>query len=107
MSTEKPLVANVSDPEQIKNAEKKIQIRREDELNDLRTIFNTPAGLRVLERLMKQCKTFESIWAQSALIHYNSGQQDIGHWIMAEISDADPLILYKLMTNRKKELKNG
>lgn len=97
-----PLVHNAADPEQIKNARKKEKFKRENELNDIRTVLSTSEGKRVLWRLLSQCRTFESIYEQSARIHYNAGQQDLGHFIMAEIIAADEQLLFQMMKDNLK-----
>lgn len=108
MAEQKALVKNAGDESQVAEAQKKLSLRRDQEMADWNEVFNTPAGLRVLDRIMaEKCKTFESIWSQSAAIHYNSGQQDIGHWLMAESIEANPEIMFKIMMNRKKEIKDG
>lgn len=108
MAEQKSLVQNAGDPEQVDKAKKTLALRRDQEMADWNDVFNTPAGIRVLDRIMaERCKTFESIWSQSAAIHYNAGQQDIGHWFMAESVEANPEIMFKIMMNRKKEIKNG
>lgn len=105
---QKPLTANAADPAAVGAAKKQERISREDELNDWRQTFDTPHGRRVLDRILSDwCKTYESIWAQSAAIHYNAGQQDIGHRLMAETVQADEMILFKIMQEKKKGLKNG
>jgi hypothetical protein len=100
----KPLVGNAADQEQVQVAEEKVQNRRERELNDLRSVLALPSGRRFLWRLMGHCKTFGSIWEQSARIHYNSGQQDIGHYVMAEITEAGEEFLFQMMKENKENL---
>ena len=79
--------------------------KRNVELEDLRAVLNTPQGRSVLWRILSKCKTFNTIWHASSLIHYNAGQQDIGHWLMAEISETGEESLMVLMKeNYKGEL---
>lgn len=101
--TEKPLVQNAGDPKQVEEARKTQQFRREDELNDLRYLLSQPQFRRFVWRMIKFCRVFESIWHQSAQIHYNSGQQDVGHFITAEIVEAEPNALISMMQENKKE----
>ena len=107
MSQEKALVKNAADEAQVAEAVKKLQITREDELNDIRAILNTKQGRRVFWRMLSKCKVFESIWSQSAMIHYSSGQQDIGHWLMSEMVEADENLLFLMMSEQRKEKNNG
>lgn len=95
--TERALVKNANDPEQVQAAAKKERLTRRDELDDLRTVLALPAGRRFLLRLLKQTRVFETIWHGSALIHYNAGQQDIGHFLLAEIRKSDAKVLMEMM----------
>lgn len=94
---EKAFVKNAADPKQVRDGKQKEQLKRDQELNDLRLVLATPAGKRLMWRILAECKTFGSVWHSSAMIHYNSGKQDVGHWLMAEIGSADPDQLYGLL----------
>lgn len=98
---EQPLVNNAADKKQVKSAKAKAKFAREGELNDISAILKTPEGRRVVWRILTQCKTFGSVWHGSALIHYNAGQQDIGHWLLSEITQSDEELLFKMMKENK------
>lgn len=95
------LVRNAADPDQVAKANEKIETRRERELNDLRVVLGTPEGQRLIWRFLSHCKTFESIWSPNAQIHYNSGMQDVGHFLMSEIVEAEPEALLRMMKASK------
>ena len=99
----KPLVKNCADPEQVKQAEKKVKNRRDTELEDIRFLLETRQGKRFFWRLLTHCKVFESIWEPSAKIHHNSGRQDVGHFIMAEVVEAREDALLEMMREAKGE----
>lgn len=105
--SEKALVGNAADSEQVNEAGKRLQITREDELNDIRSVLSTKQGRRFIWRLLDRCGVHRSIWSQSALIHYNAGQQDIGHFIEAEIVNADENLLFLIISEHRKDKKNG
>lgn len=94
---------NAADEHQVKQARMNEKMIRERELNDLRYLLASPQGRRFLWRVMARCKTFESIWEPSAKIHFNAGQQDLGHFVMAEIVAADENAFLQMM----KEAKQG
>lgn len=96
---------NAADESQVNEAEKIAKEMRRIELNDIRTVLASISGRRFVWRLMGKCRTFSSVWEpkDSAKIHYNSGQQDIGHFVMAEIVDADENLLLKMMKEAKSE----
>ena len=97
-------VRNAADETQVAKAGKAEEEKRRQELNDIRTVLSTISGRRLLWRMMEQCKTFSSVMDNSAAkVTYNAGKQDLGHFIMAEIVEADENLLFKMM----KEQKNG
>ena len=97
------LVKNAASEKQVKNAEKKEVVKEEQEILDLKHVLESPHGRRVMWRLMEHCKVFNTVWEPSAKIHYNSGQQDVGHFIMTEIVRADEKYLFEMMKENKKE----
>lgn len=106
MEDEKPaLVGNAASEKQVKSAKDKEKIRRDNELEDIRSVLAIPGGRRFLWWLMKECKVFGTIWVQNAQIHYNSGKQDVGHMIMKEIIDADENAFVELMRENKENIK--
>ena len=98
---EKSVVKNAADPKQIKKGKREERNIRDVELDDIKEVLRTPQGRRFMWRVMAKCKTFESIWESSAKIHYNSGQQDLGHFIMSEIIQADEDLLFTMMKENK------
>lgn len=70
------------------NKDEIIKHNRRQEVDDIKNIMNTEHGRRFIWRLLTHCGVFRSIWSNSAAIHYNSGMQDVGHFIQAEVIDA-------------------
>lgn len=97
----KTLVANAADEEQVHNAEEKLKTKRIQEMEDMRDVLKLPQGRRVMWKLLSHCKVFESIYHPSALIHHNSGRQDVGHFIMAEIMAANEMAFLQMMSESK------
>lgn len=88
---------NAADEKQVRKAQTEQELERRGELNDLRVLLDIPEGRRFLWRVLGKCRVFESIWESSARIHFNSGQQDLGHWCMAEIAEANVEGLFQMM----------
>lgn len=105
MADTRALVGNAADREQVQRASRKTHDRRALEIADLREVLSTRAGSRTLWRLLEHCKTFESIWDPSVRIHVNAGRQDVGHWLMAEIEQADDAALFRLMQDARARAK--
>lgn len=97
-----PLVSNAASAQQVKDSKIKEKLGRDQELNDIRVVCSTKEGRRFLWRVLGRCKVFNSVWENSARIHYNSGQQDLGHFLMAEVIAADEQFLSQMMKENKK-----
>jgi hypothetical protein len=93
---------NAGDEGQVRSRNQRIKFERERELRDLCSVLSTREGRRVFWRLIGKCRVFDSVWEQSARIHYNSGQQDVGQFILKEIVEADEGA-YILMMKESKE----
>lgn len=91
----------MSDEEIVAQNKDKAQIARAQELEDFRTILKTTEGRRFIWRLLSHCKVFGSIWSPSASIHYLAGKQDVGHFVLSEITEADENFLLKMMKEAK------
>ncbi len=89
MRPERTSQKNAADVEKINAQGRVVRERERLERNDLATAMSTKIGRRVLWRMLTKCRVFESIYETNARIHFNAGQQDIGHWLMAEMMDAD------------------
>lgn len=95
---ERPLVQNAADARQVKIAGRAEAREREDELNDWRAVLGTESGRRLLWRILVQCRVFGSVFDPSAeKMAFNAGRQDVGHFVMGEISEADEQKLLLMM----------
>ena len=98
---------DLTDKKDIEEQEIKAKIIRDRELNDIRAVLSTNAGRRFVWKLLERCKAFGSIYdSDSKFMAYLSGQQDLGHYIMAEITETDENLLFKLMKENKKGERN-
>ncbi len=104
MQEEKTLVKNAADEGQVKKAAEREKRGRERDLDDLYFVMSDPRGRRALWRILTYCRPFESIWEGSAKIHYNAGQQDVGHFLLADVMAASD-DLYLLMAREAKKEK--
>lgn len=84
-----------------KKREEKSKLRDKKWVESIEKIASSTDGRQVLWRILEKCKVFNSVWEPSAKIHYNSGKQDLGHWLMAEIIRTNENILFKMMAENK------
>lgn len=101
------LVKNAADPAQVRAAGKREQKNSEQHRDDLRQLLKQDYGRRFIWKILTHCGVFESIWHPSALIHYNSGRQDVGHWLLAQVNDAQLDAILIMMTENAKEKLNA
>lgn len=97
------MMANLADKGQVGRMEAVARRRRDRELNDIRAVMSSESGRRFVWRLLDRAKVFGSVWHPSALIHYNSGQQDFGHFIMSEITESSEDAFVQMMKENKKD----
>jgi len=94
-----PAVRNAADPKQVRKASKTEAQQRAEEIGDLRQLLRLAEGRRVLWRLLSHCGVFESTYAiPDSQTFYKAGQQDVGHFIQAEIIRANPDAYVQMMT---------
>jgi hypothetical protein len=99
---ERALVKNAADEKQVKEGAKREKSHRDREIDDIRQVMSSPQGRRFIWRLLGHCGVYESIWEASAKIHYNAGKQDVGHFLLAEVVQANEE-LYSLMIKESKK----
>lgn len=94
---------NLADPKQVERAKHREEALRKQQLNDIRTVMANASGKRLMWRLLEKCGTFSSVFASdSSRMTYLAGKQDLGHFLMAEIMQADENLFIKLMKENKK-----
>lgn len=99
MADDRPLVKNTADPKQVKFAGRKVKEARELELEDLRSLLATAPGRRFIWRVLGYCKVFADVFDDSTPTRtaFNAGVQNVGHFVMAEITEADEEAFFKMM----------
>lgn len=75
---------------------------RERELNDLRWLLAHPQGRRVVSRLLDRAGVYRSSFNTSgSVMAFNEGKRDAGLFLMAELTDASPEGLMKVLNEYK------
>lgn len=92
------------DSKKVKEVKQKVKDQRRQELDDIRTVMSNASGRRLMWKMLERCGTFRTIFNTDSLtMSYHAGQQDLGHFLMAEIVEADENLLLKIMKDNKKE----
>lgn len=99
----KPVVSNAANSKQLSEAELLIKLGRDKELNDLRAILDKEEGRRFFWRMLGHCRNFASCYdASGSRVYYNVGRQDVGHFIMSEILEANQDAYFLMMGEAQK-----
>lgn len=83
---------NAADRAQVREARRKEKQREHERIAARAQILNTIAGRRFVWDLLSTCRVFGSVMdARSGrMTAYNSGRQDVGHELMAQLYAANP-----------------
>lgn len=93
---------NAASPKQVKKMVSHDERLRQRELDDLRVVMSSVHGRRLMWRLMAHCRTYQSaLHPSGSQVYYNIGQQDIGHFLQAEITAADDKKFYEMQLEAK------
>lgn len=99
----KPLVSNAVSEKQIAKAKHIENERSRSEAIDLIKVLDSKEGRRVLWRILERCRVFSSVYSEGSMIHYKSGQQDIGHYLLSEIVKVSEDHLFLMMTENREQ----
>jgi hypothetical protein len=62
------------------------EVRRDNEVNDLKTIMDTAAGRRFVWRLLSEAKIFQPCFTGNATTYYNEGRRELGLLFFADVT---------------------
>lgn len=97
----KVLVKNVADPDQVKRAEREVNLKSRDSRDDIIWILSTTQGRRFLWKVLEQCGVYRNAMTGSSQTFFNLGQQSIGQSLLAEITAASPEAWVQMMKENK------
>jgi hypothetical protein len=82
----------VSEEEELAAREKLEKLRRENELIDLGRVLESKNGRAVVWRILGRCGAFRSAFVLGApdATAFRLGEQNIGQWLLSELSEVDP-----------------
>lgn len=103
-----PFVKNTADEDQVKAANKKEKNVRNNELNEIRTVLDSPVGRKFLWRALKRCGVYQSSYHPSgSQVYFNEGRREVGLWLLAEITEANPDAYLVMIKEAKGREANG
>lgn len=99
----KPLVQNASSSKQVREAGKEEKKRQFNAVEDIRVVLSTRHGRRFIWGLLEHCGVFRTVFEPNSKMAYNSGMQDVGHFVLGEIMKAQPEAYITMMMEAKEE----
>ncbi len=88
------LVANAGSERQVRAAQRREKARSDRLTDNLKTVLGTPAGRAVIYGLLVEARVYASVWSDhGSRMAFNVGQQDYGHWLLAQCIDADEALM--------------
>lgn len=94
---------NAADDSELKDKAQRAQLRREQELEDIRIIAHTPSGLRFLKRLMNEGKVFTTTFTGNSQTFFFEGHRNLALKFLHDIVEASPESLTRLMLREPNE----
>lgn len=96
---ETPRVANAASREHVAHGRRKEKSERRQQANDLREVLATPAGARVLWRVLEHAGMFLSVFSENpGRMAFLEGARNEALWLVSEINAADPQAIVRMMT---------
>lgn len=83
-------VANAADKSQVKKAGARDRERELQEIEDVKSLLDTPLGRRFYWRYLGNCGVFETSFTGSSATFYKEGKRAIGLMLMADINEHMP-----------------
>jgi len=99
-------IRNVADTRQVKESAKQARYSREQELNDLRGVMETPYGRRFMFRLLEFCGLNRTVFhASGSFMYFNEGARSVALSVEKDLKEScfDLLQLMELEARKKEE----
>lgn len=90
-------VTDASNEKDVADAKEKERLARLTERDDILKVMSTESGRRFVARVLDHCRVGHTIWAEGEKIYRNAGARDVGHWLWAEVSEADIELYFKMI----------
>jgi hypothetical protein len=99
----KAYVGNAADAEQVQEADRKERFEVKTQVKDLKAILSTQEGKRFIWRMVEQCGVYRGGFLPRDESIFRDGEQNIGIWLLAQVTEANPNALIEMMKQGEKE----
>lgn len=105
MADKDALVTRSDNKDQVEHARSTVKANRKARLADYRAVLATVEGRRLLWDLLGHCRVFESVYHPGPQIYALAAKQDVGHYVLININDADPESVFVMMREAQRARK--
>lgn len=91
---------NAADETQIEKIEISNKTQRDQELEDIKTLLDTPAGVRFFRRLLVEGKIFSTTFTGNSSTFYLEGHRNLALKFFSDICEARPDKIALLMIDK-------
>lgn len=92
---------NSADEGQVADHEKRIELKRLQELEDIRDLVGTPAGMRFFRRFMEDGKIFSTSFTGNSATYFNEGARNLTLKYFNDIVEVAPEQIVNLMYKKE------
>ena len=94
---------NAADEKQVNKAREDQKTQRDQELEDIKTLLDTPAGIRFFLRFFTKAKMFQTTFTGNSQTFFLEGQRNIALHFFEDVALACPDKIINVITNIKDE----
>jgi len=76
-------------------------IERLQELNDIKSVMETPAGRRFIWRVMDRAGVFRGCFTGNSTTFYNEGRRDMGLFVLNDVLETCPKLFSQAQDEQK------
>lgn len=107
--SDKPLVTNPNDPDQVKAAEEKQKLRDRIRADSWRAVLSTEDGRLVLQEILNVARVGKGVADVNNVnaTFMQLGMQNVGHWIRDEISLFHADALWQMKREEQKRMEGN
>lgn len=88
---------NAADEKVVKVLEEKAKTERDQDLEDVKTLINTPAGIRFFRRMLAEAKVFHTSFTGNSQTFFFEGKRDLALMFLDDICEVAPERVAALM----------
>jgi hypothetical protein len=90
---------DVGDEAEVKKRKTKAELRREQEIEDIRRALSNKATRNLIWRILGECGLYRLSFTGNSETFFKEGRRSIGQWLLNELNETDPKIYISLLSD--------